>query len=228
MNNDNPLRRIIANTKHFELLKDPRLSTFCLVNTMYLAMYVPMNFLPDALKKEHGVSSIKAGHVMAFYGISSTVGSLVMGVVTNYFEKCTLLLTVIFLAGCGSCCIGMAFSVGYWQHVVWFCFYGASRAIAYKMRPIVLVEMFGVDSLKFSYGILMFFEGFSLLVGGPLVGKLKVMSGRYAVAFMVTGGFYFVGAALALILIWLQKRKDNSNSEATAEEREIKGKYGST
>ena len=69
------------------------------------------------------------------------------------------------------------------------------------LRTISLVDMFGVDSLKDSYGIIMFCGGVSTLFGPPMAGWLKVCWGTYYYAFFVTAGIFIVGGILALILV---------------------------
>ena len=196
-----------------------------------LVVYVPINFLPDALIKEHGISSIKAGNIIAFYGISNIIGSIISGMILNYLEKCAVLLTFICMTGLALSCIGMAFSVVYWQYVLCSCIYGFFLRGVSASIPISLVDMFGIDYLKFSYGVIMFGWTFSALVGPPFVGKLKVIWGSYDFAFIVAGGFHFVGASFVLIVViltWRQRQKDSPKSKVSPQKREINGNYGST
>ena len=192
-------------------LKDRRLAIFCLVNCLYtLGYYVPLDFLPDSMEKEHGISHIQAGKIIPFFGISSIIGRLAGGIIPNYLENSALLLTSVCMLLLGSSCVGMALSIWYWQFVVCVCVYGIFLGMFSALRSIALVDMFGVESLKGSYGIILFFNGISTVLGPPMAGWLKVLWGTYYYAFFITAGIFYVGGVIALSLLWNpNKDKDN-------------------
>ena len=150
---------------------DPRLAIFCVVEFMFtLAIYIPIDFLPQAMVEEHGISHTNAGYIIAFYGISSMVGPIISGIATKYLNKRAILVTSLCMCVSGCCCVGMAFSVVYWQFVVCCFIYGLSVSEFFVLLPISLIEMFGIESLKISYSIMTFCGGFATLLGPPMAG----------------------------------------------------------
>ena len=175
--------------------------------TYELAAYVPMNFLPDALVKEHEFSRFKAGHIIAFYGMSQVVGAILSGICANYLKNNLIQLNLICMIGLGASCVGMAFSSVYWHFVVCFFIHGIFNRKYIVLTPISLIEMFGVESLHASFSVIMACSGIASLIGLPMFGWFKELKGTYDFVFIVAGGFHVLGGTLALILLWLHKRK---------------------
>lgn len=202
-----------TNMLSLEQLKDIRLLIFCSVTCLYtLGYFVPIDFLPDCMAKEHGISHLQAGNIIPIYGISSICGRLIGGILTSCMEKSAILLVSICMLLLGVACSGMALSTYYWQFAVCVSMYGIFLGMFGVLRTISLVEMFGVDSLKECYGVIMLFSGVSTLFGPPMAGWLKVYWGTYYYAFFVTAGIFATGGIVALILV-LRNRKEDRNEQ---------------
>ena len=190
---------------------DPRMIIFSLAYcTFTLTKYIVADFLPDAMVKEHEIPHIKAGNIVVFYGISHIVGAILSGVTSNYLKNSAVLLISLCMVILGFCCVGMAYSVLYWQFVLCCFIYGLFQHCVVVLLPISLIDMFGIESLKSSYSMIMFCSAIATLFGPPIAGTLKVLWGSYDFAFNITGGFYFLGAILTFIVLWMPKRKNSS------------------
>ena len=100
------------------------------------------------------------------------------------------------------------------------CFlYGISSRQTPVLAQIALIDMFGIESLKVSFSVMMFFSGMTTLVGPPLLGWLKVIWGSYDFAFIITSGFWFMGGILAFIVLWMHKRNSSSEDTVSAQEK---------
>ena len=173
-------------------------------------MYIPTTFLPDAMVKEHEIPHIKAGNIVVFYGISNIVGAIIAGVTANYLKNSAVLLISICMVILGFCCVGMAYSFLYWQFVVCCFIYGLFQRYVVVLLPISLIDMFGMESLKASYSVILLCSAIPTLVGSPMAGRLKVVWGNYDLAFNITGGFYLLGAILTFIVLWMYKKKNSA------------------
>ena len=195
-----------------ELLTDRRLIAFSLCYFMfYLACYCPLNFLPDAMVREHGISNTKAGHVITFLGAGCMLGSISAGLATNHFKNCAVLHSVGCMIVMGCCNIGMAFSDLYWQFVVCSFIYGIAFRYMLVLHPIALVDMFGINSLKVSFGIGMACSCIGSLAGPPIVGWFKVLQGTYQLSFIVAGCCFFLAGIMASIALWKPNTKSSSS-----------------
>ena len=197
---------------------DVRLPLFCVAHFLRtLAMYIPLDFLPDLMMKEHGIPHIEAGNVVPIYGIASIVGRLVSGVVAYRFKNRAVLLSSLCMVVQGASCVGMAYSNVYWQFAVCDGFYGFFHGYVTVLLPLSLVEMFGIASLKDSYAVIMFFCGISTRFGLPLVGWIEVEWGSYSLAFLITGAIYFVGGlhcVYCLLHVYIKEKLFKSENVA--------------
>ena len=201
------LKWVMSYVIPLQLLKDFRMILYCILNFVYsLGLYIPIDFLPDAMVKEHGITHLHAGNIITFFGMFGIIGRLLGGVITNYKKNSALLLNCVCILAICISCIGMAFSVYYWQFVVCISIYGIFVGMVPTLAPILLVDMFEVKCLKDSYGILMFVNGISTLLGAPLAGWLKEIWGNYVYVFLITAGIFGVGGILALALLWENKK----------------------
>ena len=185
---------------------DPRFLTYCLVNFLYtLAMYVPLYFLPHIMIVEHGISHIEAGHIIPIYGVARVAGSVMVGMVTNRLKGNAMQFVLICMFVLGCCCIGIIYSSAYWHFMVDVGFYGFLCGTIAPLRTVSLDEMFGVETLKATYGMIMFVSGIGTLGGPPFVGGGEVEWGTFF-GFLFTGGVYFFAALLTIVVLWLHKR----------------------
>ena len=69
--------------------------------------------------------------------------------------------------------------------------FGMSFAAVISLASIVLVDMFGLESLTASIGLLVLVKGVAMSVGGPLAGSIYDSLGTYDWC------FYFAGIASA-------------------------------
>ena len=173
-----------------------------------LAGYIPLDFLPDAMVKEHEIFPTKAGSVISLIGIASIAGPLLSGLTTNYLKNTVAFFFSLCMMLTGICCVGMAFSTLYWHFVICIFFYGLFLREIIVLIPLLLVDMFGTDSLKFSYGVTMFCSGIATLIGPPIIGWLKTLGYSYDSVFIIAGGIFVIGGFFALILLCLNKREN--------------------
>merc|ERR1719187_1673717 len=79
----------------------------------------------------------------------------------------------------------------YIQVMVASSLFGMSFAAVISLASIVLVDMFGLDSLTASIGLLVLVKGVAMSVGGPVAGSIYDALGTYDWC------FYFAGIASA-------------------------------
>ena len=102
-------------------------------------------------------------------------------------------------------CIGLTFCTIYSHFAVVTAIYGLFLSSFDVFLPLVLIEMFGDDKLKDSYGIIMIAKMFSPIWGPPIGGAFKDWKGSYNVAFYASGTFQLIGSlfnALVYLFHW--------------------------
>ena len=199
-------RKQISDTRYFDIMKDPRFLLFCCVQCLTtLVLYIPLDFLPNAMVEEHGMTEQVAGGIIAFYGVSSMFGRLFAGIITQYYKNTAILLTGLCMIIISCSCVGLAYSVVYWQFIVCFTLYGIYTGAIFVLLPLALVDMFNTELLNLSYGIIQFFNGISVLFGPPMFGWIKMLWDTYELVFVVTGIIYLTGGFVAFIVLIIHR-----------------------
>ena len=186
----------------------PELIILVVVKSLFaLALYIPVDFLPDMMVKELGISELDAGYVISVYGGASLVGRLVSGVVTNLKDNIAIKANCLSMALLGVSCFGMGVSNALWHCIVCASVYGFFQGCNATLFPILLVDMLGLDQLKGAYGLIMFFNGIATLIGAPFAGWLGVAFEGYKYAFFAAGGIYMLAWFLSAIIVCISMKK---------------------
>lgn len=94
----------------------------------------------------------------------------------------------------------------YLQVMVASVFFGMSFAATVSLSSIVLVELFGLDALTTSMGLLVLVKGLSMSIGGPMAGSIYDHMQSYDWCFYLAGClFSCAGIVFLLALLALKK-----------------------
>ena len=177
------------------LLKDKRMSFYCLVHVLFeLAYYVPMIYLPEMMVHDHGLSKEWAGSIISILGLCHMTGRILSGLLVQCSKISPTIFSAISMGLLGTGCIGFTFCKTYEHFVLVTSAYGLILATIDVFLPLILIEMFGDANLKDAYGLVMVGKMFSPMWGPPIGGAFKDWTGRYNVAFYAAGSFQYIGA----------------------------------
>ena len=192
-----------------KLLKDARMFFYSLVHVMFeLAYYIPIVFLPEMMIHDHGISKDWAGMVISVLGISHMVGKILAGILVQYSTISPTIFSATCLGLLGGSCIGFTFCSQYEEFMILTVVYGLVLSSIDLFNPLILVDMFGGNKLKDSFGIIMLAKMFSPMWGPPIGGAFRDWTGKYLVAFYAAGTFQLVGGFFnVLVCIFHLRRK---------------------
>ena len=115
--------------------------------------------------------------------------------------------------------IAFPFCLNYTSFLVVEILYGISVASYIVAVPTLLVDMFGIDFLATTFGLLQLFRGIGCMIGPIVCGLLYDSTKSYVVPFL-TAGFMFVIGGILTGIVWGMKRKQaKSNTDEENEER---------
>ncbi|KAI4458177.1 monocarboxylate transporter [Holotrichia oblita] len=85
-------------------------------------------------------------------------------------------------------------------------------AMIFSLKPILIVELFGIEKLSNSFGILMMFYGMACLLGIPIGGLMHDMTNSYIVSFLFAGvSIILSGLLLSSVPSILHKEKKRAH-----------------
>ena len=164
----------------------------------------PYNFLPDYINMNsiNDTSSIS----ISFIGISTVVGQIFIGVISDKFVTFNWLIYSIclILAGFSTCILPLC------KHLYLICiysvFYGFTTSVNYVLQSNLVIEAVGIENLTLAFGCLQACQGVSTLLGTPAAAWLADITGDYNMTFFISG--IFISLSGFSLLLWpLASRK---------------------
>ncbi|CAF0751868.1 unnamed protein product [Brachionus calyciflorus] len=188
---------------------------FLLVNFSYFILsfviIAPYNFLPShiKLKKFDDPNSIS----IAMIGLSTLIGQIVIGFVADYCKSFTWLVYSVCIILSGVITLVLPFLNNINYVFVYSFLFGFLTSVNYVLQSGLVIESLGIANLTLAFGFLQFSQGFSILMGSPMLGRLKDLTGDYDKSFYVSG-FLMLFSGVALCLWPLLKGKKTKKSQS--------------
>jgi len=153
------------------LMKHFGFTALCIQLFLYtLAFNLTFVFLP-ALAKEKGTSQLEGSLLMSILGICDGISRVVMSTVLDLKKvkpyRLIVYNAVMFLNAI--VCILLPTMTQFWQFAIMSALFGVFSGIYISQKSVVVIDVLGVENLSSSFGLLLFFQGLSALIG-PLVG----------------------------------------------------------
>ncbi|XP_055032615.2 monocarboxylate transporter 9b isoform X2 [Misgurnus anguillicaudatus] len=180
-----------------------------------LGLYPPLLFLEDLAQGEGLIEGISTIPLVSIISISAGVGKLLLGIVMDIRWMNSIFLYVFTLLGTGLALLVIPVTKNYAglqviSAVLGFC------SGNWSVIPYMTTKVVGMDRLTEAYGILMFFSGFSIMLGPPIAGWIYDWMHSYNLAFFCSGGLVLLGGA-ALFISALSCWNENQDEANTSE-----------
>lgn len=174
------------------------------------AFYTPYMFIVEMMK-EQAIPVDLCHLVVPVMGATNLVGRLGVGFFVNHPRIDAVTTCIVAYTICAVICIFLPFCSSVTLFYILggaYCFFNTPSTI---LVSIILVDLFGVDSLTSSYGLLTMFRGAGCLLGPPVAGYLIEASGSYLQAFILAGGLYGMATLCCLAIklrIYFKRQQD--------------------
>ncbi|KAB0802053.1 hypothetical protein PPYR_04239 [Photinus pyralis] len=204
------IRRPLATMLDISLLKS---ISFLILATSGLLTMLGF-FVPFVYSKHraviNGMDEHKAIWLISTLGIANTIGRVVSGMISS-FPKVNVLLVnnvAISIGGIATILSGLSQSTEY--QYAYAIIFGLSMSCFASLRPILVVDLVGLDRLTNAFGIILLFQGVAACAGAPMAGEFFKVTGSYDASFYLSGSLILASAVicypLGIISRW-EKRK---------------------
>lgn len=158
-----------------------------------------------------GIDVQKASMLLSAIGIANTGGRIVLGYISDktWFNRLHLYAGCIIVCGLSMCLSN--FCLDYASQVVYCAIFGVTSGAYIGLTPVVLVDLLGLDKLTNAFGLLMLFQGIASVIGPPITGVLRDLSGDFETGFYFAGGMIVFSGVILVLIPWLERRRLNTN-----------------
>lgn len=208
-------RLCLESKEELSFLLDPDF-LILLVSVLFMAFgcSAPLVYLvPYALSV--GIEHQNAAFLMSIFGISSIVGNITFGWITDRpcVRKYRLLNYMAAVLVEGLCCMIFPFLQSFPLLAACVVLYGYFDGAYVALIPVVVSDVAGPSSLTPALGVVYFLHAIPYLVSPPIGGLLVDMTGAYISTFHLCGASYMVSAGILTVAIVAKKwRRSKSSS----------------
>lgn len=145
-----------------------------------------------------GISNSRAALLLSIIGVTNTCGRILAGWISDRPEVDVLWVNIIALFLGGAVCVVIPFTASYALLCLQAAIFGLCMATWTSLRPILLVEMLGLDNLTNAFGLMAMFQGVAFLFGPPLAGMLYDITSSYTMPFLMCSAAFITSGLLCL------------------------------
>ncbi|KAI4458182.1 monocarboxylate transporter [Holotrichia oblita] len=222
------VRRPLATMLDFGLFKSTAFTLLAISGFLsMLGFFIPLMYI-TAKNIDHGMDKVTAAYLLSCFGFANLVGRIACAIINFFPSIKSLPLTVAFVLFAGSSVVASVFFIQVPAQFAFCAVYGVSfesflvfrshtcqlfvTAMIFSLKPILIVELFGIEKLSNSFGILMMFYGMACLLGIPIGGLMHDMTNSYIVSFLFAGvSIILSGLLLSSVPSILHKEKKRAH-----------------
>lgn len=154
-----------------ELLRNRVFLAMCVSLFAYcLGAYTPLLFLEDLAQSEGLINGISTIPLVSIMSIAAGVGKLLLGITMDIRWMNSIFLYAFTLLGSGVALLIIPVTKNYAGLQVISAVLGFFSG-NWSVIPYMTTKVVGMERLTEAYGILMFFGGFSIMLGPPVAGN---------------------------------------------------------
>lgn len=183
-----------------DLLKNPAFALICAANIVgMMGFCIPFMCIADFATLK-GIDKESSAFLLSIIGITNMLGRLLFGWMSDLPQVNCLLLNNLSLCFSGVAIIAMPFCYSYAANIAACLIFGLIVAAYILLTSIILVELFGLDNLTNSFGLLSLCRGAACMVGPPLAGTLYDKIGSYDWPFFMSGVMMIVSGVMSFFV----------------------------
>ncbi|XP_036392551.1 monocarboxylate transporter 9b [Megalops cyprinoides] len=199
-----------------EFLHDRVFTSLCIALFLFsLGAFPPVLFMEDVAQSEGLIDGVSIIPLVSIVAITTGLGKLVLGIMADMRWINSLYLYTFTLVGTGVALLVIPVSKTYVGLQILSAVVGFFSG-NWSITPYVTTKIVGIESLTQAYGILMFFGGFGIMLGPPVVGWFYDWTQSYDLAFYFSGSCVLLGGIsllLSALPCWNKNKKENTRAD---------------
>lgn len=193
------------------LLRDP----VCLCISLSMLVFGFGYFTPIVHVVEYaedlGIDGESAALLVSWFGVASTIGRMLMGLVADN-PRFSLLYTFCFSLFASGVVTSLAFLYqSELDFIVFVTIFGFFSGSFISLMPVLLTSYMGINQLPQAFGMILTFQCVTNMVGPPIAGFIHDANGSYDVGFVLAGCAMAICSIPFLFLPHLRKLRGQWN-----------------
>ncbi|KAJ8388226.1 hypothetical protein AAFF_G00135970 [Aldrovandia affinis] len=199
-----------------EFLQDRVFAALCVSLFLFsLGAFPPVLFMEDVALSEGLIDGVSVVPLVSIVAITTGLGKLVLGTMADVRWINSTYLYALTEVGTGLALLIVPVSKTYVALQVLSGVVGFFSG-NWSITPYVTTEIVGIEELTQAYGILMFFGGFGILLGPPVMGWFYDWTQSYDIAFYFSGCCVILGGVclfVSALPCWERKTREKPRLE---------------
>ncbi|XP_070834476.1 monocarboxylate transporter 9-like [Chaetodon trifascialis] len=200
----------------YEILQDQAMVAFCIAIFLFsLGAYPPVLFIEDVAQSQGLIEEVSIIPLVSIGAIATCVGKLVLGMLVDirWINSIYLYTFTMFAGSVSLLCIPITKSYAGLQILSIILGFSSGN---WSLTSYITTKIVGLDKLTQAHGVLMFFGGFGIMLGPPVVGWFFDWTQSYDLAFFFSGSCVLLGAVILTLLTlpcWKRKHSETERPD---------------
>ncbi|XP_077982753.1 monocarboxylate transporter 12-like isoform X2 [Glandiceps talaboti] len=213
--------KMVNKVMDFSLWKDP---CFVVIQVCFLFHYSGHAIVTSHMVKrarDYGLPDSEGSSLVAFMGITQSIGRVLFGGLGNVNGVKPLFVYSASTFICGVCAIASVFLYSYAGQMVTSTIFGLFMGSYITMIPVICAKYFGPEKFRTTSAFTFQLQGLGHIIGSPLGGWMRDITGIYDSAFYLSGVWLFLATFLMLFVPRLSKRGQRKEEEKKAQQEDV-------
>ncbi|XP_034253718.1 monocarboxylate transporter 14-like [Thrips palmi] len=190
----------LAALLHHSILTNSVFIVFAFTQVFVMMGYfTPYLFSQDQAVKS-GVDPSVAEWILPTLGVANAVGRALSGVMCEVPGVSALVLSCITMSIAGIMVAITCLCASPIYQMFMASAYGFFIAPFMAMKSLILVDFLGIERLTNSFGLLLMFQGFAVMIGPPLSGWIHDITQSYHYVYLISGSLLFIASLLPYLM----------------------------
>ena len=195
------VKSVLMEMLDFNCLKDRKFCLILLSNFVaFLAHQTSFIHLPSIIVHQSSITPQTASLVISVIGVSNIFGRLGGGIITNLKILTPTFLTMLSFICSGICVLAYEFCTTEVAYIITGMFYGLAAGPYISIAPVLLIDLFGLEQLTPTFGLLTLIRAISNAIGPPLLGLLFKLTHQYSTVLGASFVLFTLGAFICGIV----------------------------
>ena len=183
----------------------------------YYACSIPQGLDPETGETFY-LTSTQGAFLVSLVNIGNMVGRILMGAVVDLPWVSSMVVFNVTTLATAACMIAFLFVSTYWSFACLSVMYGFSMSCVSSQISVVLAELFGIDALASTFGLVCFFRGAAFSVAWPLGGVVYEVFGSRKAIFLLGSAELFFSGCIGIAMHLMHRLKNRKNPDQKYQE----------